>query len=255
MGYIYKITNKIDKKMYIGQTIQKNPLVRWKKHLYDCERSRGCPILGNAIRKHGIDSFEFEVITECPDEECNELEVKYISDLNTLSPNGYNAHPGGKPGGSFKGLTHTPAVRAVIGEKSRAHHARPGVRELHSEVRRNFYKDPANREALSKAMKAVYENRVIAASEETKQKISNSLIKYYETWEQPPELKKKHSEAMIKAIGRPVYQYSLDDIFIAEYDCIKGAADALGIQRKAVQACLSGRSKTSGGFKWKYAEK
>ena len=255
MGYIYKITNKIDKKMYIGQTKRKNPLVRWKSHLYDCARNRGCPVLGNAMRKHGIDSFEFEILIECPDEECNTLEIKYISDLNTLAPNGYNAHIGGKPGGSFKGLTHTPAVRAVIGEKSRAYHARPGVREIHSESRRNFYKDPEKREAHSKVMKIAYENIHYKPSVDTKQKISDSLLNYYSTQELTEEQKKKHSEAMIKAIGRPVYQYSLDDTFIAEYECIKGAADALGIQRKAVQACLSGRSKTSGGFKWKYADK
>jgi group I intron endonuclease len=259
MGCIYKIINKVNKMLYIGQTIQPDPYIRWKSHLYDAARSRGCPILGSAIRKYGANAFEFKIILLCFNEDCNELEKQYIAKLKTITPNGYNAHPGG----SFKGLTHTPEVRAIIGEKSRAYHAKPGVRESNIQVRVDFYKDPANREAQSKVMKAVWENKILNGeksnkpSDKTKEKIRESLLKYYHTNEahgKTTEQKQKHSEAMIKAIGRPVYQYSLDDKFIAEYICIKSAADTLEIGRKAINACLSGRSKYSGGFKWYYAD-
>ena len=57
MGYIYKIRNKIDNKIYIGQTTQDLD-IRWKQHL---KKRSNCRYLKHAFNKHGTDNFEFEL--------------------------------------------------------------------------------------------------------------------------------------------------------------------------------------------------
>ena len=49
----------------------------------------------------------------------------------------------------------------------------------------------------------------------------------------------------------PIVQLDMNDNFIAEYRCIKDAVKATGLERRAIGNCVNGKSKTSGGFKWK----
>ena len=60
MACIYKITNKINNKSYIGFTSQpiKN---RLKQHQY---KSSKCPAISSAIQKYGWDSFEWSILKE-----------------------------------------------------------------------------------------------------------------------------------------------------------------------------------------------
>lgn len=89
---IYKITNKINGKCYIGQTIQTLEQ-RWYKHLHDSR----CPAIRDAIKKYGEDNFSVEVIDTAETiEELNEKEVYWISFFDSLVPNGYNLQNGGK---------------------------------------------------------------------------------------------------------------------------------------------------------------
>ena len=59
--HIYKITNTVNNKVYIGQTVQKNPKMRWYAHLADARRGKKSYLL-DSIRKYGQDSFVWEVI-------------------------------------------------------------------------------------------------------------------------------------------------------------------------------------------------
>jgi len=52
--------------------------------------------LNNAFLKYGIEHFTCELITTCNIDELDSYEVKYISELNTKYPNGYNLTSGGK---------------------------------------------------------------------------------------------------------------------------------------------------------------
>ncbi len=86
-GVIYKITNMINGKIYIGQTKQK-PERRWGQHK---KEKRGNSAIYNAIKKYRKENFVFEVIDSAMDyNELNLLEEKYIKELNSLVPNGYN---------------------------------------------------------------------------------------------------------------------------------------------------------------------
>jgi len=88
MGFIYKITNTITKKCYIGETTKENPEVRWKQHQYNVSKGIGCPALRNAVIKYGLDKFKFEVLIVCFDEDRYIYEKEYIKKYNSVVPNG-----------------------------------------------------------------------------------------------------------------------------------------------------------------------
>lgn len=92
---IYKITNKVDGKLYVGQTVQKLKK-RWSDHCSANRKRDGQSYLYNAIQKHGKDSFLVEQIDSASTlEGLNALEEFYIKKFDTMSPKGYNLLPGG----------------------------------------------------------------------------------------------------------------------------------------------------------------
>ena len=90
---IYKWTNNINNKIYIGQSISIEK--RKKAHLSSIQNSN-LP-LHLAMKKYGVENFSFEVVEECEIKELNEKEVYYIQLYNSLIPNGYNLQKGGQP--------------------------------------------------------------------------------------------------------------------------------------------------------------
>lgn len=84
---IYKITNLINRKCYIGQSIHIER--RWQEHLAPSANS----IIATAIKKYGKENFTFEILEEISQEELSlldELEMLYIQQYNSIVPNGYN---------------------------------------------------------------------------------------------------------------------------------------------------------------------
>lgn len=93
MAYIYKITNKINQKVYIGKTEQRNPENRWKEHQRESMRARSSSrALYRALNKYGIDNFTFSIIEETNSP--NEREEYYIQYFDSYH-NGYNETLGG----------------------------------------------------------------------------------------------------------------------------------------------------------------
>ena len=90
---IYKITNKINKKIYIGQTIVSLKR-RWSGHI--CKSKKGNTPLYNAIKKYGKENFNIEEIGGANSiAELNYQEWLLIYKHNTIWPNGYNMMQGG----------------------------------------------------------------------------------------------------------------------------------------------------------------
>lgn len=91
---IYKITNKITNKCYIGQS--NNPSHRWVEHKSHANNGDeiGKSVLYDAMRKYGVDNFDFSIIGWY--EDYNEKEKYYIEHYNSLVPNGYNIMSGGE---------------------------------------------------------------------------------------------------------------------------------------------------------------
>ena len=97
MGYVYKITNTINNKSYIGISIHEPEKRRIKEHL----SGRGNRVIANAIKKYGKDAFTYEILEENVfDEFLPDLEVAYIANYNTVAPHGYNLDSGGGGAGS-----------------------------------------------------------------------------------------------------------------------------------------------------------
>lgn len=93
-GRIYVIRNKINDKVYIGQTHVSLKL-RFNNHLSAARRGLGY-VIGKAIRKHGEENFYIELLEECLIEELNDREIYWIRFFNSTNNKfGYNMSIGG----------------------------------------------------------------------------------------------------------------------------------------------------------------
>ena len=94
-GKIYKITNLINNKIYIGQTKHKISR-RFYLHCYDAKNKKRKFYLHSAINKYGKDNFKIEQIDSATTlKELNQKECEWIVKENCLAPNGYNLRAGG----------------------------------------------------------------------------------------------------------------------------------------------------------------
>jgi group I intron endonuclease len=95
-GIIYKATNIVNQKVYIGQTVQ--TLDKRKSQHERMSKNNPKFYFHGAILKYGADNFIWEKVFECTSSDhLNEIETKLISDFNSQDKNfGYNIDIGGK---------------------------------------------------------------------------------------------------------------------------------------------------------------
>lgn len=98
--YLYKITNNVNGKLYIGVTKDFNK--RKKQHINGRRQSKS--LVGIAIRKYGASNFSFEVICIGSESYIYDLESKAIAKYNSHAKSGYgyNISLGGKGGEGSK---------------------------------------------------------------------------------------------------------------------------------------------------------
>lgn len=123
MHYIYKITNLVNHKVYIGQT--KNPVRRWYSHR-TVSKCKPKYVINLAMNKYGLDNFEFEVIASCLDQiAANEAEKIIINQYQSKNTEfGYNIQAGGKV---VSGWHHSEESKL----KSSKSNCRPEVLSIH----------------------------------------------------------------------------------------------------------------------------
>lgn len=119
IGYIYKITNMVNGKSYIGKTI--NLERRWRQHI---SGNGNTSILSKALRKYGVSNFVFSIVDKIstPDKEnlntqLSRLEMYYIGVYNTYK-HGYNATIGGEGSSGFSPSLET-RLRMSIAHKNK----------------------------------------------------------------------------------------------------------------------------------------
>jgi group I intron endonuclease len=99
--YIYKATNRINGKSYVGQSV--HPLERISQHVGDRRNTNS--IFHKAIDKYGIGSFDWTILVKVDGKDmANKAEKHYIKTENTYKPNGYNMTKGGDGGSMWNAI-------------------------------------------------------------------------------------------------------------------------------------------------------
>lgn len=172
--YLYRITNKINGKIYIGQTVE--PTKRWYQHRRDA--AHPTMAIHYAINKYGAHNFEFEVIASCKTwDNVNELETLLVAqyDCLTINGKGYNIALGGMN-----------APKSDAWKQAMRDHWTNDLREEKSQFMREFIanKSPEEKEKIANLLSKILKGRHLSpnsefklnhtVSEDTKNKISKA---------------------------------------------------------------------------------
>lgn len=130
MYYVYKATNRVNGKCYIGITSREIDC-RWREHLSRSRNNDRNSRLYAAMRKYGSEAFVVEVLDQSDTEESiRELERKYIASCDSYN-NGYNCNLGGE---GF--LKFPEEIRRKISESQKGKVIPEAVREKMSKAKR-----------------------------------------------------------------------------------------------------------------------
>lgn len=99
-GFIYKITNNVNGKVYIGQTIQTIKERFYQHCATKCSDSVLNMAIHKAIKKYGKSNFTIEVIEEVDKDSLNDREKFWIEYYNSYN-NGYNSTRGGQDSSTY----------------------------------------------------------------------------------------------------------------------------------------------------------
>lgn len=244
MGYIYRITNTIDGKRYIGQSKCDDIEKRWKQHK---KVDRNCigPYLFNAYSKHGIEKFKFEIVCICFDEDCDKYEKEYILKFNTITPNGYNI----KLGPTFS--KHTQDSKELIRQKLRERYKVDEVMRKNLSIRKNkgVPISDAQKEKLRISHKRYWNNM-------TDEKYKEICDKRKERCKVKDTTNKNYSGLLlgVESVRKSVGKYDSNDNLLEKYDSILDAANKNGLSHSGISRVCRGvkHNYTAGGFKWKF---
>lgn len=262
MGVIYKITNLINNKIYIGQTRMSEPQ-RWQSHVWHAYNNPedDCIYLCNAIKKYGKENFKREILEQVNDENLNQREIYYINYYNSTNKNiGYNICVGGNGHIKYDSLI-------LLDLYNKLHSVTAVANELN-----------ASRDSISKRLQAlgvdtnnhtVYQFNIqgelidiYKSYAEAKRKTQLPLghciprnhysCNYFWVYEKDnlninDIIKQYKNNTSIKQI---VQQYDLNCRFIAEYESCNDASKITGINLSSLKAAANGKQITSGGYIW-----
>ena len=166
MNFVYLTTNLINGKKYVGShTCKKN----------DLYLGSGKALL-LAIKKYGPKNFNREILEECPDIiSARKLEKKYISEFNTISPNGYNISP---TGGCELGYTGSVSPETIIKIKTKLKGRKSPMKNKHHSEKTKILMSSIHlgRNHTEKSKQKISASKMgHIVSNDTKNKISESL--------------------------------------------------------------------------------
>ena len=236
---IYKITNTIDGKFYIGSAV--NFKERRRCHLKELRSGRHHSFrLQQAFDRDGIDAFAFEII-EFVDKKENliSVEQKWINDLNPI----YNIC---KVAGSALGVKRSRETiekcrKCKKGQPSprKGVHLNPETKELIRQSRLGSKQSPETIEKRMLKIRGIKKTPI--AIERCRQMYKNRT----------PESLRKNWDA----IKKPILEYTKEGIFIREHKGVMDAAIFHNVLRTSMSNHLGGRTKTIKGRIFKYKEK
>lgn len=276
---IYKVENKINGKIYIGQTI--NSLSVRRRGHYKNMKAGSNTIFHRALRKYDKGDFHWSILDTADSiDKLNELETKYIREYNSFidldNSNGYNMTEGGhncSPSNETIKLLRDCALEQYKnghpnkGKSFEEIYGRKKSKEIKEKLRQiNLGKTHSEKtkekirqgnlgkevtDEFRKRMRDINMGRKL--SKEARKKISKSLIG------NTRNLGNKHTEETKKKISKSrsgipshnrirIIQKDMNGSVIREWDSIKEAQDELGISN--VSSVINGIRNSSGGYKW-----
>lgn len=266
---VYIHINKINNKKYVGITCKNPPEDRWGQNGSGYKKNQPC--FYRAIQKYGWENFEHIIWAEGLFEyEAKSIEVALIAAYKTNvsrwhdEAQGYNMTDGGE---GTSGRECSEETRRKMSESLKGKY----VGENSSFYGKHHTEEA--RKIMSELKKGVYEgeNHPLYGkhhSEESKKKMSEARKGKY-VRENNPFYGKQHSDETRAQMrknhadfnggnnprARSVYQIDKEtNEIIARFDASADAERATGINHSHIIACCRGKQKTTGGFKWAYAD-
>ena len=216
---IYKITNKINNKVYIGQSI--NMEQRWKKH----QNSKDDFLIHKAINKYNIVNFEFTILEECPQSDLDEKERYWINYYNSQAPNGYNMIDGGSNGAGLA----------------------KGKKVLQYDLKGNFIKEYSSAHQAELETGINYSS-ICACCREEIEHVKEYQWKYLES----NKIIKPLNNVIINE--RKILQYDLSGNLINIFSTMKEVSDKTGISKSIISKVCNHKGNTGGGFFWAFED-
>lgn len=253
LSCIYKITNSITSKVYIGKTCEKVER-RFNNHLSMARGSYCNTHLYNAIRKYGEDNFSVEIIADSiPEFLVNAYESYWIKHYNSYV-NGYNSTLGGD------GSSGTVWSQEVIKKRADSNRGRKRTEEQKERIRQGLKTRvlPSGfGERVSKSLKGrkLSKSHVEAISKGNKgrkcsEDCKKAISKAMKGRKFSNEHKIKISQALVdnnNANRTSVVCLDTMEVFnsVAEAGRAKGMSSYFHIS-----SCCTGKRKTAGGYRW-----
>jgi group I intron endonuclease len=179
--YIYKITNRLNGKVYIGQTV--NDKKRWTNHKSFAKQDEPVQYIHRAMKKYGVENFDYEVVAMCQrQQDTDETEKLIICQYDSQNKeHGYNISPGGDPAWN-RGL---PSEQQPMYGKKQSDYQKQKAYESH--IGKTFDHTDETKEKITKSLighgvsektreKIAEGNRGKFVSQESRDKMSISRI-------------------------------------------------------------------------------
>lgn len=217
MGFIYKITNLINGKCYIGQT--RNTIARrYWFHKRDSKTSK-CALYC-AMRKYGLNNFVVSELEECQNNLLNEREMFWIKHFNSNNKRyGYNETIGGK--------AHSSKHKKPI--------------DMY-DVNGNFIRSFESITGASIEL-GINQNQISSCCSKHLKHTHDYIFVY-----------KGEKPIITKPYRTKVYQYDFDGNFIREFNSIREASKFMNGGKKdhlTLSNCLCGKFSQAYGYQWK----
>lgn len=263
---IYKITNILNGKVYIGKSI--NIQERWKNH-------KRVPNDGMAIhkamKKYGIHNFIFEVLEECSKEQLDAKESYWIKYYNSYLGEGYNATPGGEGASHPVKISNDELILIIkdlqdnklsikeISNKYKVSSTTISTINTGNSRRIEGISYPIRSSVITNCPSKEELYRLLLNTQGDIYIIANQYNVHYMTvrgWCDKYNLPKTRKD--YGYIDKQLYhstsiiQYNKDtDEIIREFDSIREAGRILGLNSKAISKALDSKSHYSQGYIWK----
>jgi group I intron endonuclease len=213
---VYLITNKINGKRYVGQTVQPADR-RFKRHISDAISKKHNYPLHEAVRKYGKGNFEIRVLSRCDSlEEMNHRESYYIKLFKSLAHNGYNVSLGGQ-NGPMIGRKHKESTKVLqaIGSAGRI-------------------KSKEERQKLSLAN---------SGKKLSKERVEKSVTNWGKNSDKE-KVRKENADRAKRMQSKPVLCIENNTIYYS----VREAARQLNVFSQNIRRVLQGKASKTGGY-------